>query len=87
MKPLPTKKFCTCEGPFGCELHDPKVETIRDLSTIPTAVVMAVIQRANDVHGQLQNANGEVYVIDCEVAHLLGDALRALAIEGAKVRA
>jgi len=82
-----TKKFCTCEGPFGCEFHDAKIDDIKTLHGIPHETIMRAIKCADMVSRRLENANGDVYIIDCGIADDLTAALGQLAIEGSKVRA
>jgi hypothetical protein len=79
VKSRPTTKYCTCEGPFGCQVHDPNVDGLTSLDGLPPHRVLDVVRRAVVVAAQLQQCNGEVYAVECTIADELVDALRRLA--------
>lgn len=74
-----TPKWCSCEGPFGCELHDPNLDRLATIEGLPPHLVLDVVRKAVVVTAQRQQCNGEVYAVDCSVADELGAALDRLA--------
>lgn len=71
--------FCTCEGPFGCVVHDANLDGLTSIEALPPALVLRVVVAANALTARRQQCDGEVYAVPVGFADELEDALRELA--------